>query len=129
MGRRCQALTLVSGTVAVIVTLAGSGFVIVSLTRAETTSAVSSAFITALLPYSFSRASWNSLFFSSLATVSTLEVKSANAFVAVTIILSNNSGLLPHTLMELRIRSATNSFFICRISFYDTWLTKTRSTS
>jgi len=60
--------TSVSGIV--VVTIGGSGSVIVSLAGVVTTSAVSSAFISALLLYSFSRASWNSLFFSSLAAVS-----------------------------------------------------------
>ena len=60
----------VFGTVAVILTLGGSEVVITSLAEAVTTLAVSSVFITALLPYSFSRASWNSLFFSSLACAS-----------------------------------------------------------
>ena len=102
--------TSASETVAVIVATGGSCSVITSLAGAVATSAVSSVFITALLPYSFSRASWNSLFFSFLAAVSILEVKSANAFVAVSMIFTNNSGLLPHTLMELRIRSVINSF-------------------
>ena len=47
----------------------------------------------------------------------------------VRMMLESNSGLLPHTLMELRIRSVINSFFICRISSSGTWLTKARSTS
>ena len=64
-GLGCSA-TSVSGTVAVIVLTGGSGFTISSLAEAVTISAVSSAFIIALLPYSFSRASWNSLFLSSL---------------------------------------------------------------
>ena len=67
--------TSVSGTVAIIVFTGGSGSVIDFLAGAITASTIFSAFITALLPYSFSRASWNSLFFSSLAVVSTLEVK------------------------------------------------------
>ena len=52
----CSAIS-VSGTVAESVTLGGSGSIITSLAGVVTTFAVSSAFITALLAYSFSIAS------------------------------------------------------------------------
>mgnify|MGYP006990375995 CR=1 FL=1 len=50
-----RAYPTVSGTVAVVVLTGGSDSVITSLARAVTTSVVSSAFITALLPYSLNR--------------------------------------------------------------------------
>ena len=83
------------------------GSVITSLAGVVITSAVSSALITDMLPYSFSRASWNSLFFSSLAAVSTLEIRSASFAVAIVIMPVSFSGHLPNTSMDKAVYTPT----------------------
>ena len=64
------------------------------------------------LPYSFSSASWNNLSFNSIAALNTLEIRLASAVVAVIMILRSISGLLPHRLIESRMRSVIYSFFM-----------------